>query len=192
MLLQVSIQHSTIFGDCFCGHIKSAIMSKNNNVFCIMAGEDKLDRKNYPLWWSYMTLHVLVAKALWNVVIGVEMRLASCEEYVGSTGIMEDDSGASSSMAAPIVVPATQEQRRWDVRDAQEHALLALSVKHGIIPHIRSCRIAKDAWDTLATFYQIFNEANVAYFCKQLESNHMNEGDSMEFFLVKIKSLRSN
>lgn len=65
--------------------------------------------------------------------------------------------------------------------------MLALSVKHGIIPHIPSCKIAKEAWHTLATLY---NEANVAYLHKQLESQHMNEGDSMEIFLVKIKDLK--
>ena len=44
--------------------------------------------------------------------------------------------------------------------------------------------------DTPATLYQVCNEANVAYLCKQLEFEHMNEEDSMDSFLVKIKDLK--
>ena len=60
-------------------------------------------------------------------------------------------------------------------------------MKRTIIPHIRSCKIVKDAWDTLTTLYQASNEARIAYLRKQLESEHMNEGDSMDSFLTKIK-----
>lgn len=35
-----------------------------------------------------MMRHVLVAKALWNVVIGVEVRPVSREESIGSVGTM--------------------------------------------------------------------------------------------------------
>ena len=75
-------------------------------------------------------------------------------------------------------------------KDAQSHALIALSVKRAIIPHIRSCKTTKDAWDTLTTLYQARNEARVAYLRKQLESEHMNEGDSMDSFLTKIKDFK--
>ena len=68
--------------------------------------------------------------------------------------------------------------------------MLALSVKCAIIPHICSCKTSKYAWDVLATLYQARNEARVAYLRKQLESEHMNEGDSMDTFLTKIKDLK--
>jgi len=55
-----------------------------------------------------------------------------------STTIGSDDAGC------------TPEQAKWDGKDAQAHALIALSVKHTIIPHIRGCKTAKDAWDMLA------------------------------------------
>ncbi|MDM1593370.1 retrotransposon gag domain-containing protein, partial [Escherichia coli] len=84
-------------------------------------------------------------------------------------------------------VPPTVEKTRWDGRDANAHALIALSVKRGIIPHIRSCKTAKEAWDALASLYHVRNEARVAYLRRQLESEHMNEGDSMDEFLTKIK-----
>ena len=89
-----------------------------------------------------------------------------------------------------VLPPPTVDQTRWDGRDAQAHALIALSVKRTIIPHIRSCKSAKDAWNTLARLYQVRNEARVAYLRKQLESEHMNEGDSMDNFLTKIKDLK--
>ena len=68
--------------------------------------------------------------------------------------------------------------------------MLALSVKRAIIPHICSCNTSKYAWDVLATLYQARNEARVAYLRKQLESEHMNEGDSMDTFLTKIKDFK--
>ena len=86
--------------------------------------------------------------------------------------------------------PPTAEQIRWDGKDVQAHALIALSVKRSIIPHIRSCKTSKDSWDTLSSLYQVRNEARVAYLRKQLESEHMNEGDSMDKFLTKIKDFK--
>lgn len=82
----------------------------------------------------------------------------------------------------------TAEQLCWDGRDAQAHALIALSVKHTMVPHIRSAKSAKQAW--LAHLYAGRNEANVAYLRKQLESKHMEEGDSMDIFLTEIKDLK--
>ena len=51
-------------------------------------------------------------------------------------------------------------------KDAQSHALIALSMKRASIPHIRSCKTMKDAWDILTTLYQARNEARVAYLRK--------------------------
>ena len=48
-------------------------MAESNDVFLMLAVEDKLDGTNYPLW-AYMMCHVLVAKGLWNVVQGVQKR----------------------------------------------------------------------------------------------------------------------
>ena len=63
-------------------------------------------------------------------------------------------------------------------------------MKRTIIPHIHGCETVKDAWDMLARLYQVRNEARVAYLRKQLESEHMNEGDPMDSFLTKIKDLK--
>ena len=48
-------------------------MAESNDVFLMLAVEDKLDGTKYPLS-AYMMRHVLVAKGLWNVVQGVRNR----------------------------------------------------------------------------------------------------------------------
>ena len=53
--------------------VQSIAMADNNDVFWMLAAEDKLDGTNYPLW-AYMMRHVLVAKGLWNIVQGVDIR----------------------------------------------------------------------------------------------------------------------
>ena len=168
-------------------------MADNNDVFRMLDAEDKLDGTNYPLW-AYMMRHVLVAKGLWNIVQGDDVRpivvASTSRTGTSDTGNAStsdacsvQDAAGSTSTAAPIFAPRpTFEQLFWDGRDAQAHALLALSVKRAIIPHIRSCRILKEAWDTLATLYQARNEVRVAYLRKHLESEHMNESDSMDIF----------
>ena len=124
-------------------------MAESNDVFRMLAVEDKLDGTNYPLW-AYMMRHVLVAKGLWNVVQGAEKRPVVENTNADGTDSVEDVDHPADAHATVSVVP-TAEQLRWDGRDAQAHALIALSVKRAIIPHIRSCKTTKDAWDTLTT-----------------------------------------
>ena len=76
-----------------------------------------------------------------------------------------DEAGTSTTQVS-MVEPPTQDQRRWDGRDAKYHALIALYVKCSIFPHIRSCKTAKEAWDVLANLYQARNQARVAYLHK--------------------------
>ncbi|MCO5563014.1 hypothetical protein L7F22_016650 [Adiantum nelumboides] len=85
-------------------------------------------------------------------------------------------------------VPTT-EQARWDVKDAQVHALIVLSVKCTITPHIRSTNFAKQAWDILAGLYAGRNEAKIALLRKELESKIMNEEDDMDTFLAGVKDI---
>ena len=146
-------------------------MADNNDVFCMLVAEDKLDGTSYPLW-AYMMCHVLVEKGLWNIVKGNDTCPGST-----NTGTIEDVAGSNSD-APPVpqvLPPPIVDQTRWDGRDAQAHALIVLSVKRTIIPHNQSCKNEKDAWNTLARLYQVRNEARVAYLRKQLESEHMNE-----------------
>ena len=166
-------------------------MADNNDVFRMLAAEDKLDGTNYPLW-VYMMRHVLVAKGLWNIVQGVDVRpiVGRDAANAAKTGDIEDVTCSSTAATTIRTPPPTAEQSRWDGKDAQAHALLALSVKRAIIPHICSCKTSKDSWDVLATLYQARNESRVAYLRKQLESEHMNEGDSMDTFLTKIKDFK--
>ena len=109
-------------------------MADNNDVFRMLAAEDKLDGTNYPLW-PYKMRHVLVAKDLCNIVGGVKFRPPSRQERDASID------GSRRDVAALVVeTPATQEHKRWDGKDAQAHALIALSMKRTIILHIRSCK----------------------------------------------------
>ncbi|MCO5563189.1 hypothetical protein L7F22_016826 [Adiantum nelumboides] len=71
----------------------------------------------------------------------------------------------------------------------QAHALIALSVKRTITPHIRSAKSAKQAWDIIAGLYAGRNEAKVALLRKELESKIMNEEDDMDTFLTGIKDI---
>ncbi|MCO5580068.1 hypothetical protein L7F22_033934 [Adiantum nelumboides] len=100
-----------------------------------------------------------------------------------------DVAGPSTRTAAARSVLPTAEQARWDVKNAQAHALIALSVKHTITPHIRSAKSAKQAWDILAGLYAGRNEAKIALLRKELESKIMNEEDDMDTFLASIKDI---
>lgn len=155
-----------------------------NDVFRMLSVDDKLDGdSNYPLW-AYMMQHDLVAKGVWNIVQGLDVRLGSID-----AGSIEDVAVSRSSIAAAPAVLPTAEQARWDVKDAQAHALIALSVKRHITPHIRSSKTAKQAWDILAGLFAGRNEAKISYLRKELESKIMQEEDDMNTFLAEIKDL---
>ena len=135
----------------------------DNDVFRMLATKDKLDGTNYPLW-AYMMHHVLVAKGLRNIVQGYDVRLIVAGTSTDDVGAVEDVAGTSLlARSVPPPPPPTTEQICWDGRDVHAYALLALSIKRIIIPHICSCKTLKEAWDTLATLYQARKEAHVAY-----------------------------
>ena len=98
--------------------------------------------------------------------------------------------GSRSTTGDAADVLPTAEQARWDGKDAQAHALIALSVKRNITPHIRSAKIAKQAWDILADLYAGRNEAKISYLRKELESKIMQEEDDMNVFLAEMKDLK--
>ena len=97
----------------------------DNDVFCMLAAEDKLDGTNYPLW-AYMMHHVLVTKGLWNIVQGYDVCLVVAGTSNDDAGAVEDVAGTSLlARSVPPPPPPTAEQICWDGRDAQAHALLA-------------------------------------------------------------------
>ena len=126
-------------------------MAGQNYLLNMFGDSDKLDGTNYPMW-AYMMKHVLVAKQLWGYVCGSEVRPAGpvAQNASASSSSSTVTSGSSTSAPPP---PPTADQLRWDGRDAQAHALIALSCKGQVIPHIRSCTTAKDAWDKLGSLY---------------------------------------
>ncbi|MCO5585832.1 hypothetical protein L7F22_039765 [Adiantum nelumboides] len=104
-------------------------------------------------------------------------------------GLLFVGTGPSTRIAAARFILPTVEQARWDVKDTQAHALIALSVKHTITPHICSAKSAEQAWDILAGLYAGRNEAKIALLRKELESKIMNEEDDMDTFLASIKTV---
>ncbi|MCO5576757.1 hypothetical protein L7F22_030576 [Adiantum nelumboides] len=112
-----------------------------------------------------------------------------CSRFLPSPFGQFITSGPSTRIATARSVLPTAEQAHWDVKDAQAHALIAMSVKRTITPHIRSTKSAKQAWDILAGLYGGRNEAKIALLRKELESKIMNEEDDMDTFLVGIKDI---
>ncbi|MCO5612323.1 hypothetical protein L7F22_066589 [Adiantum nelumboides] len=94
--------------------------------------------------------------------------------------------------AAVRAILPTIEQAHWNVKDAYAHALIVLSIKRTITPHIRSTKFAKEAWDILASHYAGRNEAKIALLRKELESNIMNEEDDMDTFLAGVKDVNEH
>ena len=133
-----------------------------------------MDGTNYPMW-AYMMKHVLVAKNIWLYVCGDEQRPRNVVNSASfSQASSNSDGGApsgdSSHVSTTIVqVRPTQNQLCWDAHDVQAHALIALSCRRGVIPHIHSCKSSKEAWDVLASLYQVCNEARVAFLRKKLD-----------------------
>ncbi|MCO5553887.1 hypothetical protein L7F22_007413 [Adiantum nelumboides] len=102
---------------------------------------------------------------------------------------IEDVAGLAARIAAVRFVLPTAEQACWDVKDAQAHALIALSVKRTITPHIHSAKSAKQAWDMLVGLYVGRNEAKIALLRKELELKIMYEEDDMDTFLAGVKDI---
>ncbi|MCO5564217.1 hypothetical protein L7F22_017875 [Adiantum nelumboides] len=102
---------------------------------------------------------------------------------------VEDVASLAARIAAIRFILPIAEQAHWDVKDAQAHALSALSMKRTITPHICSTKFAKQAWDILASLYAGRNEAKIALLHKELESKIMNEKDDMYTFLAGVKDI---
>lgn len=125
-------------------------MAKESEAIGSLFSEDRLDGTNYSLW-SYMMKILLIAKGLWDLVNGDEVRPPSLAPSTPR--------GSSSSSSST----SSEEQKKWDRRDAQAHSMVALAVKRSILPHIRSCKTSKSAWETLYTMYRVKNPARVVY-----------------------------
>ena len=68
-------------------------------------------------------------------------------------------------------------------------AVIALTIKRSITPHIRSCKTSKQAWDVLKTMFQSKNNAQISFLKKELDNVRMSEGDSMVDHLTKVQDL---
>ncbi|KAI5053925.1 hypothetical protein GOP47_0031183 [Adiantum capillus-veneris] len=71
-------------------------------------------------------------------------------------------------------------------------AMIALTIKRTITPHIRSCRTSEDAWNTLQAMFGGRNAARIEFLKKQLDKIQMDEGDDIVEHLTKSGILKSN
>lgn len=141
-------------------------MSLSEN-FGTLTEADKLDRSNYALW-SFMLRNILVGKGLWDIVSGDEVR------RVTSPGTPSSQGSISSSSH-----PLTEEQRKFDCRNAQALSLISLSVKRHIMETIKSCTSSKDAWDKLSSMHNVKNMARVIALNNQVTNMKMNDGQTI-------------
>lgn len=153
-------------------------MAKESESIGSLFNEDRLDGTNFSLW-CYMIKNLLIAKGLFKVVSGDEKRPPSLAPTTPSR--------ATSSTHVEV---SSEKQKKWDRRDAQAHSVIALSVKRSILPHIRSCKTSKSAWEVLAKMFQVKNTAKVFFLRNQLSTLKMQEGDTLSNHLMKIKDLR--
>ena len=79
---------------------------------------------------------------------GIDVRPGSVD-----TGDVEDAAGFVAGIATIRAILPMAEQAHWDVRDAQAHALIALSMKRTITPQICLVKSTKHAWDILVGLY---------------------------------------
>ena len=54
------------------------------------------------------------------------------------------------------------DQKRWVSKDALALVAISLTCKRSIIPHVKSYKHAKDAWDILETSYSAKNDTKIA------------------------------
>ncbi|KAI5070918.1 hypothetical protein GOP47_0013169 [Adiantum capillus-veneris] len=127
-----------------------------------------------------MAKNVLVGKGLWDYVSGDEVR-------PGSIAPATPGRGATVGVGPSQVTP---EQKRWDTKDAQAMAVIALTIKRTITPYIRSCRTSEDAWNTLQAMFGERNAARIEFLKKQLDKIQMDEGDDIVEHLTKIRDLK--
>ena len=123
-----------------------------------------------------MVQNILVSRDLWSHVIGDDVRPGNVASTIPGRALVTPP-------------PPTIDQKRWDSKDALALLAISLTYKRSIIPHIKSCRQAKDAWDILETLYLAKNDTRIAYLKKQLEKK-MEENGSMNEHLTRIQDLR--
>ena len=123
------------------------MLSKLIFLACLMIGTN---------WMSY----VLVAKQLWDIVIKSDERPTSCSSpnSPSSSGTSEVNNTSNSIPQQP-----TYAQLKWDGKDAEAHALITLSIKCHIVPHIQSCTTSKSACDVLKNLYAQWNKNKSCY-----------------------------
>ena len=131
--------------------------STSNAVFNTLVKEDKFDGTNYSLW-SFMVQEILVFRYFYSHV-------------TGGDDVRPGNVAPATPGRAPSTLPPPKiDQKRWNSKDALSLLVAnSLTCKRSIIPRIKSCRHAKDAWDILETLNSAKNDTKITYLKKQKE-----------------------
>ena len=78
----------------------------------------------------------------------------------------------------------------WDKRETKAKVLIRMSVTDAIIPHIRDCDTSSNTWKVLKTLFETENANRVFFLKSKLFSIKMDENESVNDYLSRVKELK--
>lgn len=99
------------------------------------------------------------------------------------------DENALKMHANNVVVEPTDVDllKKFKVDMSKPKRMILYGVKDYVMCHIASKGNSKDMWDALATLYQGSSELRTLYVEQKLRSAHMQKGECVDPFLMKLK-----
>ena len=122
---------------------------------------EKLTGDNYHSWKFNMKMY-LIGKDLWEIVTGTEMQNADA---------------------------SAEEERKYRRRENMALATVCLSISTNLQIYVRSCKTAKDAWDSLAKHFEQKTLSRKIFYRRKLYSARMQKGTGMVEHINYIKTL---
>jgi hypothetical protein len=96
-----------------------------------------------------------------------------------------------TEVKSDAVVGATTAQiQDWDKRENKAKALLRMSVKDRIIPHIREANTSAETWTTLKALYETSNTNRILFLKTKLLGIKMDGNECVSSFLGHIKEVK--
>eukprot|EP01018_Ginkgo_biloba_P006693 Gb_18192 [translate_table: standard] len=121
---------------------------------------NKLNGSNY-VNWKFKVQTILECWNAWQIVAGIEAKLADATTAVD-----------------------------WDKRETKAKVLIRMSVTDAIIPHIRDCDTSSNTWKVLKTLFETENANRVFFLKSKLFSIKMDENESVNDYLSRVKELK--
>ena len=127
---------------------------------------EKLDESNYDSW-SIQIKSVLIHQELWSLI----------SEEVKP----EVDDGDGGEGARRLL--------EWTKKDEKAMATIILSITAMQIGHVKNCKSAKGAWDTLSEVHRPKGPVRKVTLFKQLSHMRMAEGDCIQRYVSNFSSV---